>query len=39
MVNDYRLWIGTGNGVVMSVPLSEGLITFDISLSKIINSK
>jgi len=24
MVNDYRLWIGTGNGVVMSVPLSEG---------------
>jgi len=23
-VSSYRLWIGTGNGVVMSVPLSEG---------------
>ncbi|XP_076803884.1 C-Jun-amino-terminal kinase-interacting protein 4-like isoform X2 [Clavelina lepadiformis] len=24
MISNYRLWIGTGNGVVMSVPLSEG---------------
>ncbi|XP_076803887.1 C-Jun-amino-terminal kinase-interacting protein 4-like isoform X5 [Clavelina lepadiformis] len=27
MISNYRLWIGTGNGVVMSVPLSEGAKT------------
>lgn len=29
-ISNHRLWIGTGNGVIMSVPLSEGMIVSSV---------
>ena len=32
LISSNRLWIGTGNGVIISVPLSEGKYSQNIQL-------
>lgn len=38
MISLQRLWMGTGNGVVISVPLSEGSSTKPIIVKDILSS-